>query len=646
MCGIVGILNLDGDPVREQTLTTMRDAMWHRGPDDAGIWVNGGVGLAQRRLSILDLSPLGHQPMHSADGQACIVFNGEIFNFVELRAALIARGHTFQSESDTEVLLRLWQQDGPDCLRQLVGMFGFAVWDQSERRLFAARDRAGIKPFHYAQVGRTLIFASEIKAILAHPGVVAALDAKGLADHVFAGYALEDRTLFSGVRSLPPGHALEVIDGHVTVREYWRVDYRYDHARSFEATVDELSVLLDDAVRLHCRSDAPIGAHLSGGLDSSTIAAIASNTRPGLPTFSIRFDAGATYDESQYARMVAERIGSSHHEELPSPTSLEELIPFLIYHVETPVTRTAVAYFSAARLARRHVTVALTGHGGDEVFGGYPAQFRIGLGAAGEASSASVAARPMSAWERIAFLVRSEGLTGVFAKGLGRSTGAKGPETPADRWIAEHCGLPEPLGHPAFTAAFKQQLGGYSPRAGFLTAFEGVAGAELFDRCLHHDLRSYLPSLLHVEDRTSMATSLESRVPFLDHRLIEFAATVPAHTKVPAERSKQLIRAAMRGRLPDEIIDRKDKGAFPVPITQWMDGPFGDYARRILLSARSLDRGIHRPEWIKACVAHRRGVFPLLTFELWCRLFLDRDDELLRGAQDFSSRLRKELHLL
>jgi asparagine synthase (glutamine-hydrolysing) len=645
MCGIVGMIRLDGGPVDESALQRMRDAMWHRGPDDAGVWWEGPVALGHRRLSILDLSPLGHQPMHAPDGSASIVFNGEIFNFIELKSSLRGRGQPFTSNSDTEVLLHLWQQQGVACLNGLVGMYGFAIWDRNQRQLFAARDRLGIKPFYYTQTATHWLFASEIKALLAHPEVARRLDASALADHLYCGYALDDRTLFHGIKSLPPGHYLTVSDGRVEVRPYWSVRYEYDRKRTLDETVEALRPLLDDAVRLHCRSDAPLGAHLSGGLDSSTVAALAASHRDSMPTFSIRYSDGGVYDESSYARAVADRIGSTHHEEFPEHIPFYTLAPLLTYHLDTPVSYSAIAYFGAARLARRYVTVALTGHGGDEVFGGYPAQFDVGLGMPGDATpNASGGFKAISARERLAFLWHSEGLPGLWSRVRRRAfEPPSGLSTAAQRWIAWHCALLEAKDSGALTSTFRSQLGNYSPRNAFLSAFDTAGTDQLFDRCLHHDLRSYLPSLLHVEDRTSMALSLESRVPLLDHRLVEFAATVPPSIKVAGNRSKQLVRLAMRGRLPDAVLDRRDKGAFTVPIHRMMTGDTGGFARRVLLEARTLDRGIYSPRYIRACVEHNQPLFHLLAIELWCRIHLDNDSDLVGQARDAGDRLRSEV---
>jgi asparagine synthase (glutamine-hydrolysing) len=521
MCGIVGILHLDGEPVDARPLGRMRDAVEHRGPDDAGLWCDDHVGLGHRRLSIVDLSPLGHQPMRSADGNLVLVFNGEIFNFVELRLDLQSRGHTFVSGSDTEVLLRLWEEQEEGCLSQLVGMFAFAVWDRRRRRLSIARDRAGIKPLVFAERGTRLLFASEAKSLLAHPALSPRLDVAAYADFQFAGYPLGGRTLFDGVRQLPPGSVLHADAAGVQVREYWRLSYRYAPARSHADTAAELDALLDLAVSQHCRSDAPLGCHLSGGLDSSTVATYAAAHRPSIDTFSIRFDSGGPYDESAFARSVAEALGARHHEDQPTLGNTEHILPFLTYHVEQPLSSSAVAYFAASRLAAQHVTVALTGHGGDEVFGGYAAQFALAYGGGGPQAAAS-GTPTRGRLARLEFLLRNEGL-----RGLGRrlQSAARHDALSADdaMWVALHCTLPEARTSPAMADDFRRALDGYSPVDDFLATFRGAPTEERFDRALYHDLRTYLPSLLHVEDRTSMAMSIESRVPLLDHRVIEFA---------------------------------------------------------------------------------------------------------------------------
>lgn len=640
MCGIVGIVHHDGAPVDPAVLRRMRDAIVHRGPDDAGEWFDDGVALGHRRLSIFDLSPLGHQPMLSPDESAALVFNGEVFNFLEIRQPMEAAGERFRSQSDTEVLLRSFQRRGVSCLDDLIGMFGFAIWDRGRRRLFAARDRAGIKPFYYVEFDGGMAFASEIKALLAHPKVTARLDAQGFADQMFAGYALKDRTLFAGIRQLPPGHLMEVENGRIRTRPYWSVRFAYNTTRSAADTTAELADLLEDAVRLHVRSDAPLGSHLSGGIDSSTVATLARRYHDPLDTFSIRFAAGGPFDESAYAREVAAHIGSRHHEETPPDIEAQSLLPFLLWHMEFPMRPGGFAYFAGARLARRHVTVSLTGHGGDEVFGGYPAQFQTAFGGGGIPNAAEAVAQRPSASARLGALLRQEGWRGV----LDRVTRRLRPQeaTAADRWIALHCSRPEPSLDPKLDPAIRRALAGYSPRQDFLHGFDDAPTDDLFDRCLHHDLRSYLPSLLHVEDRASMAVSLESRVPLLDHRLIEFMATVPSSQKVPTKASKELLRQVVQHRLPERVMARRDKGAFPVPVDAWLNGPFRPFALSILRDERTLSRGVFTPEWLRATALEpsSESLWTALSVELWARLFFDGDQSLRGEVQRVAESLR------
>lgn len=647
MCGIVGIVNFDGRPASAETLLAMRDAIAHRGPDDAGQWLGDGVGLGHRRLSIFDLSPLGHQPMPSADGEAWLVFNGEIFNFLEIRQRLAAKGHRFRSESDTEVLLAAWRERGEACLHELMGMYGFAIWDQRTKTLFAARDRAGIKPFYYAEVPDGLIFASEIKALFQHPQLRARLDSRGLADYLYAGYALGERTLFAGVRQLPPGHSLTVAGGRAEVRPYWSIEYRYDRARDEAATVAGLTGLLESSAEMHCRSDAPLGSHLSGGIDSSSVATMARRYRDPLDTFSIRFAAAGPFDETRYARAVASTIGSRYHEETPPESELESILPLLIYQMDFPMRAGGYAYFCGARLARRHVTVSLTGHGGDEVFGGYPAQFEVAFGAGGIPSSVASRESVGDRVRRLATVAAEEGARGLLRRVRRRAerTLAEARDPVAERWIARHCSLPEPALRTDLSESFRRSLGGYSPRADYLRDFSDAPTDDLFDRCLHHDLRTYLPSLLHVEDRASMVVSLESRVPLLDHRLIEYLATVPGSEKVPSRESKELLRKAMAGRLPAEVTARRDKGAFPVPTSRWMGSTLRRFVEGIVRDPRTLERGLFDPDWLRRAPGRAGGeeLWTAMSVELWARLFLDNDAALLQQVTETRARLRRSL---
>lgn len=628
MCGIAGLLNAGGRPVDPAVLRRMGDRLAHRGPDDAGIWVDGEAGLAHRRLSILDLSTAGHQPMPNEDGSLHLVFNGEIYNYRELAEELRNRGHRFRSSTDSEVILHLYEEMGADCVHRLRGMFAFALFDARTRTLFGARDRAGIKPFHYHLGRKGFAFASEIKALVTVPEVTPQLDRHGLADLLFCGQPLESRTLLEGIRSIPPGHRFFSDGSRVDVEEYWTLRFDYRQDRTLAAVVDELAQRLEVSVALHCRSDAPLGSHLSGGLDSSTVAAVAAGNRPvPLETFSIRFDGGERFDETGFARLASGHLGTRHHVATPDPAGFPQHFATLLWHLDHPVAgEPGFTYASAARLAADHVKVSLTGHGGDEVFAGYPAQFAVAFGSTAafpEFRPGSEGGR-RSRWARFRRAARSGHLRALL--GIGRAgKSALSACTPAEQqWVRLHCS-PEPLQNRLLHPRFRRSLAGYCPVDPYLQAFRDAGTDELLDRCLHHDLRTYLPQLLHKEDRMSMAVSLESRVPLLDHELVEFMATVPPHQKVPDGEPKGLLRAAARRWLPAEVVDRKDKAPFPIPVLNWIDGELGRGFRALLAEERSLDRGIFHPAELRDPDLEPAHVLAMANVETWCRLFLDGD---------------------
>jgi asparagine synthase (glutamine-hydrolysing) len=623
MCGIVGVVNLDREPVDPRLLTRMRDSMLHRGPDDAGEWNEDGVGLGHRRLSILDLSPAGHQPMTIDDGSLWLVFNGEIFNYVELTAELEALGHRFRSRSDSEVILHAYQQYGSDCLSKFNGMFAFATWDKRRRTLFAARDRLGIKPFYYHWSGRRLIFASEIKAILAHPGVRREADTIAIADYLFSGQALAGRTMFDGISELLPGHALELADGTLRVWSYWSLEYDYDRARSDEDLIEQTAALIDDAVRVHCRSDASLGCHLSGGLDSSTVACLTTKHRAQVKSFSIRSPGGAFFDETPYAKAVSRHAGTEYLEGVADADDVARLMPKLVWHMDQPMAVPGgINYYQVAQLAAHHVKVSLTGHGGDEVFAGYPAQFRVAFGNTAMFDSSGEPERPeMTIWYRIRSRLRREGLTGLLSRVRHR---VQPPTTPEALWVRMHC-APPAEDRPHLNRGFVDRLQGYSPESDYLDAFRNAQTDELLDRCLHHDLRCYLPSLLHMEDRVSMAVSLESRVPLLDYRLVELMATVPPEQKVRDRVPKRLLRDAGSRWLPNEVLARRDKAGFAMPIPNWFEGELAEDLRRVFNSKSSRDRGIFDPHVMGDRNFLVSDGWKALNLELWFRIYIDGD---------------------
>jgi asparagine synthase (glutamine-hydrolysing) len=627
MCGIVGIANVDGQPVDADRLIRMRDRMVHRGPDDEGLYVSDGVGLGHRRLSILDLSSAGHQPMANETEDLWMVFNGEIFNFVELRQKLIEGGHRFRSDSDSEVIVHAYEDAGVDCVDVLNGMFAFAIWDSRRRTLYAARDRMGIKPFFYFWDGRHFVFASEIKAILEHPDVPCEPDPLAIADYMFCGQTLAGRTFFKGIHELRPGRALMLEDGDLREWEYWRLEYAYDHARSDADWIEEFADLLDDAVRIHCRSDAALGCHLSGGFDSSTVACLTAKHRGPVKSFSVRSPGGAFFDETAYAKAVSRHAGTEYLETTADATDIARLTTRLLWHMDMPMaTPGGVNYHAVSRLAADHVKVSLTGHGGDELFAGYPAQFQVHFGTTAMFDHSADPVRPgASRAFRLLSLWRREGLGGFASRLRGRFEPRDAP-TPEAVWMQLHCGRPV-ASNPHLDPGFVAGLRGYAPEDDYLAAFREPETDVLLDRALHHDLRCYLPSLLHMEDRVSMAVSLESRVPLLDYRIAELAARVPLEAKVKDRVPKRLLRDAAKRWLPDAVLQRRDKAGFAMPVESWFEGELAADLRRVLDSPTSRARGIFDPRVLGDRNFWVADGWKALNVELWFRLFVDRNLE-------------------
>jgi asparagine synthase (glutamine-hydrolysing) len=633
MCGILATVDLKGGPLQAESIRRLRDTMFHRGPDDGGLHIDGSVGLAHRRLSIIDLTTSGHQPMCNEDGDVHVVFNGEIYNYVELREELRERGHVFVSTSDTEVIVHLYEQDGARCVEKLRGMFAFVVWDRRQQTLFAARDRFGIKPLYYYRDENKLLLASEIKAILEDATVPRRPDMSAVADYLFAGRALGRKTLFEGIAELEPGYTLtlDARSGRFDVRQYWDLAYDYNYSRTEAQTHEELFALLDEAIAIQCRSDAPLGSHLSDGIDSSAVVAFAGRHRDRLKTFSIKFSDDPHVDGGRYTRTVARHAGAEYFEMSPTANDLADLLPFLIWHMDAPMISDGVfGYLTVSEFARRHVKVCLTGHGGDEVFAGYPAQFRASYNST---EMFQLFKDPERATPRPGLVDRlaRKGVGGIWQALRRRAGGAE--LSFEDLWIALHCsGAPED--NPFVNAAWLARLGGYSPRTEYLAPLTKMTGAETLDRCLYHDLRVYLPSLLHNEDRVSMAVSIESRVPLLDDRLVEFLATVPPEQKVKGLVPKHLLRHAASRLLPREIMENREKRGFPVPGSFWKAPSVANTVRRILLSKESLGRGVFREQALRDACDSVTWFWPLVNIELWFKIFIDQDPYWLSKAKE------------
>ena len=626
MCGIGGIVSLGSEaiPDLEARLELMNHLQRHRGPDGQGRWTHrsGSAGLAHRRLSIIDLQA-GDQPMRDASGNV-IVYNGEIYNYLELREELGA-DEGFSTESDTEVILHAYRRWGRDCVRRLRGMFAFALWDEKNQRLFCARDRFGIKPFYFARSGDRLILASEIKAILPFLDRVET-DLEGFKDYLAFQFCIAGKTLFAGVEELLPGHQLTIENGRVDVQRYWEVYYTIDFDRPPESFEEELRELLEESVRFHLRSDVPVGAYLSGGLDSSTVASLGSRaTGDQLAAFTGTFGEGPEYDETPYARALAEHCDIRLHETLITCDDFVRHLEDVIYHLDFPVAGPgSFPQYMVSALASRHRKVVLGGQGGDEIFGGYTrylvAYFEQCIKAAIDGTMDSGN-----------FIVTYESiipnLTALRAyKPMLRHFWSQGLFESMDRRYFHLINRAPSLGDEIDW----QALGDYSPYDTFRTIFHGenVGRESYFDLMTHFDFKTLLPALLQVEDRVSMAHGLESRVPLLDHPLVELAATMPSNVKFKDGTMKQVFKNVAAPYLPATIVERKNKMGFPTPLTEWLQGGARDFVHDVFSSRRARERDLIDNRKVLAGLSQEtkfgRKSWGLLCLELWQRAFHDR----------------------
>jgi asparagine synthase (glutamine-hydrolysing) len=637
MCGISGKLYFDPKrPVEYRALERMNAVLAHRGPDDAGVYCAGPVGLAHRRLSIIDLSPAGHQPMSNEDGTIWITFNGEIYNFPDLREDLIRRGHRFRSKTDAETVVHLYEEDGPACVRALRGMFAFAIWDARTRTMLLARDRVGKKPLYYQMDDRGLRFASEIKAILMDPEVEVTPDAEAIHHYLSFGYVPHPGTAYRGIRALPPAHVATVRDGQLTIERYWRLRYGVKHPGTEADLARELLRRLEEAVKIRMISDVPLGAFLSGGIDSSAVVAMMSrHASEPVRTFSIGFEA-AEYDERRHARLIADQFGTRHEEFVVRPDAAG-ILPTLVWHYDQPYAdSSAIPTYYLAQVTRQHVTVALNGDGGDEGFAGYERYVAQRL--AGRLDWVPAAAR-RGLRAALGLVSRGARRGSLLARGRRFLDGLlQPPDRRYSRWMFHFTAdRKAELYQPDFAAAAS------APESEELLvrAFQTSDGPNMVDALLDVDTRTYLPDDLLVKvDVASMAHGLEARSPFLDHELLEFAAGVPSHLKLRGTEKKVLLRAALRGILPDAVLDRPKMG-FGVPIDRWFRDDLRPLAYDTLLSRRATDRGYFRPEVVRAYLdEHVRGqahwhslLWNLLMLELWHRTFIDGDGRLAQGRR-------------
>ena len=623
MCGITGRFNFDpARPVDPRVLAAMTDVIAHRGPDSAGYYHAPGIGLGHRRLSIIDLVT-GDQPLANEDGRVHVVFNGEIYNFADVRSELVSLGHRFKTSSDTEIIVHGYEQWGERCVERFRGMFAFAVWDARERRLLLARDRLGVKPLYYAELpGRGVVFGSEIKALLQDAEVPRDWSPEAIDAYLTLLYVPAPDTVYSAIRKLPPAHVLVADRGGIRLSRYWNLTFTGDGDPSREEEyLEELDAILREAIGLRLISDVPLGALLSGGIDSSTVVAYMKETSSATPvTIAVGFDQ-REYDEVTHAETVARHLECEFHALTASP-QIESLLPKLAWHFDEPFAdSSAVPTYYVSKAARELVTVALSGDGGDELWGGY-AHHRVEH-LEHRARTALGPARHVASW-----LGRALPLSVKGARSLRHLAYA-----PEDAYALKH--VNGTFEHDAkqrlYSGDFVQRINGFDPLSTLRSAYRACTSPDPMDRVFHADAGTYMiDDVLTKVDRMSMAVSLEAREPMLDHKLLEFAARVPAGLKLKNGRSKYLLRRLLERRLPRSITER-GKSGFAAPIGEWLRGPLSTLASDLLLDGRLQARGIFNGSEVERLWQdHRTGhadhphrLWQLLMLELWFRTFVD-----------------------
>jgi len=657
MCGIAGILEFGRDArANAAALRDMCSVISHRGPDDEGFYTDGAVGIGMRRLSIVDVAG-GHQPISNEDGTLWIVFNGEIYNHIALREQLIARGHRYSTYSDTETIIHLFEEYGADCVQHLRGMFAFVIWNRNTKTLFMARDRLGIKPLYYELTPERLLFGSEIKAVLAHGGIRPEFNRAALPEYLAFGYLSGAESFYSGILKLLPGHTMTIgPDGKAEIRQYWDLDASTPHESGVDSYDESYYVqsyreLLEGAVNSHLMSDVPLGVFLSGGVDSSAVAALMTKIRrEPVETFAVGYTE-QTYSELSFARTVSEHIQSRHHEVLVSELDFFAALPHLIWHEDEPIVwPSSVSLYFVARLARERVTVVLTGEGADETLAGYT---------------------------RYAFTLKNVAMDrvyrsvvpGMLRRGLRHSVATSSLLGATLRRKLEHTFLAKDGNSWAsfyfdnFFSAFGEVeqsgllTGEFAREASPSMAYKNVLkywehsaavppGGEMLQRLLYTDIKTYLVELLMKQDNMSMAASIESRVPFLDHVLVEFATRIPREVQIQGLAGKRILKKAVEDLLPHSILYRPKLG-FPTPWSGWLAGPRLQTIREMLLEPRSMNRGYFRREAIEKLFDEHRAkyrdnydrIWRLLNLELWHRVCLEggANDEIGEPAMKMAS---------
>jgi len=634
MCGICGIINFNGKPISRNLIQQMNNTLIHRGPDDEGYYFNQqkiansgqrigdrpSVALAHRRLSIIDLDT-GHQPMSNEDGTVWIVFNGEIYNFIKLREKLIKKGHQFRTKSDTEVIIHTYEEYGIDCLNHFNGMFAFALWDEKNNMLFLARDRLGIKPLYYSVLPNEFIFASEIKAILKHPKIQKEIDWKALSDYLFYQYIPSPKTIFTQVKKLPPAHFILIKkDRQIEIESYWDLKWEPDYSLTKQECIDETRRLLLQVVEDRLVSDVPFGAFLSGGVDSSAVvSAMAKIMNIPIKTFTIGFKE-SDFDEAYYGRILAKHLNTEHYEEIVKPNAIE-ILPELAHKFDEPFAdSSAIPTYYVAKLARKHVTMVLSGDGGDEGFAGYVRYLQA-------LKEQTLFDKKYPFLKKLSRLILS-----FYPQNLrGRGSLERILETPIQRYFGSTSIFNSIQIQNFLSPEIRKYLNDYRSEYFLKKFYKENKFPDLISALQYLDIKTYLPEDILVKiDRATMANFLESRVPLLDHRLLEFLARVPVNYKIDGKTSKWILREAIKDWLPPRFLDRPKHG-FAVPLAYWFRNNLGQFVKDRILGKRFLRRGFFHKDFIKKIIEeHQKGIrdwasriWSLLIFDEWCRIWWD-----------------------
>jgi asparagine synthase (glutamine-hydrolysing) len=624
MCGIVGIFDSQGKRNFDEALfSRMNDSQTHRGPDDAGLHFEPGLALGHRRLSILDLSPAGHQPMKSDDGEVIVVFNGEIYNFMELRAELEAQGISFRSHCDTEVIVKGWQVWGEDCVNRFRGMFAFAIWDRKAETLFLARDRLGIKPLYIAQLGDgRLAFASELKALYLLPDLPRTIDPQAVEDYFAYGYIPDPKTILKSVRKLPPGYVLRQRRGDpaATPRQYWDLAFRPDHSLDQAAIDEELVPRLSEAVRIRMIADVPLGAFLSGGVDSGAVVAMmAGLSSDPINTYAIGFDQ-PDYDERRYAQEVADRYHTKHTTRVVNPDDFGLVDKLADLYDEPYADSSAMPTYRVCQLAREHVTVALSGDGGDELFAGYRRHRWHAYEQGVRDMMPGLLRRPIFGFLGRVYPKMDWAPKYLRAKSTFESLGFDA----AEGYFHSISVLPDRLRGRLFSTSFRSELQGYSALNVLKGVMDNAPVEDELSRVQYADVKTYLAGdILTKVDRASMAHSLEVRVPILDHKFMEWAARIPPSLHLEKRQGKMAFKRSLEGHLSQNTLYR-DKMGFAVPLENWFRGPLRDNIRDAVQSSRLADTGIFDMSFLNRLVDEHQSGRSNHSAALWAILMFEK----------------------